>query len=421
MLNFFYRLRKNLRDTRGVSLIVTMGLTILLAVIAATATKLVLGFMRTTFQVEQANVAYSAAEGGVELALYDLAAYKDGYETAKIDDADYRVCDEEINLTATTSFSNICNSSNKYRFVNFTTDSALSGGRGFWQLFSRTLASSGRYYLPNPYFSGDKDGNLETDEWGILMKNNPISWSLLIDNYPAGAEPKDRFLHLSDSIEKKIILLAGPGWDPNEGDSDQEDLLVWTFAALDGAGNEYTLQGVIWESDFTNQDCDGNGGVDADEFCFIFDLNDDGDHSPVLPDGDPYAGEDINRNLLSRSNSIGGNSFNRVAGAEETFLYSTPQKFLTDLNTAMGDVVSANQWVSARFTINLIATLSETSRDTSVSENDSLQFKLESDEKWADEYTFIISEGFAGDVKQSIETRFRRESAIPIFSYVIFQ
>ena len=388
----------------------------MLIVIATTATNLVLGFMRTTFQVEQANVAYSAAEGGVELALYDLAAYKDGYET----DPAQLVCGSGTSLTQTSNFSDGCDRSvgDKYRFVNFTTP-ALSGGRGFWQLFSRTLASSGKYYLPNPYFSGDKDGNLESGEWGEFAKDSLISLSLLTDNNPAGIDPEDRFLHLSDFAPKKIIFDPGDGWDPNVNGNNKDELLAWTFAALDGDGTEYTLQGVIWESDFINQDCDASGGTDVDEYCFIFDLNDNNAHNPSAPDGDPYAGEDINRNLTSGSDSIGV-SFNRVAGADETFRYSTPQKFLTDLDDAMAEFDPDDQWVSARLTINLIATLSETSRDAS-SDSDSLQFKLESDEAWADEYTFIISEGFAGNVKQSIETRFCRESAIPIFSYVIFQ
>lgn len=416
MLKSFYQLRKSFRDTRGVSLIITMGLTILLVVISTTATQLVLGFMRTTFQVERANIAYSAAEGGIELALYDLANYKDGYET----DSTQSVCGSGTSLTQTNNFDDGCDSTHEYRFVNFT-DSAISGGRGFWQLFSRTLASSGKYYIPNPYFAGDKDGNLEADEWGELAKDNPISLSLLIDNNPAGAEPKDRFLYLSDSVEKKIIFDPGDGWDPDVNGNDEDELLTWTFAALDGISTEYTLQGVIWESDFLNQDCDASGVVDADDgYCFIFDLNDNTAHNPSTPDGDSYAGEDINRNLLSGSDSIGA-SFNRVSSVEETFRYSTPQKFLTDLGSAMAEFNPNDQWVSARLTINLIATLSETSRDTSASNDDSLQFKFESNEAWADEYTFIIAEGFSGNVKQSIETRFRRESAIPIFSYVIFQ
>ncbi len=420
MLSFFYQIRKNFRDTRGVSLIITLGLTIMLMAIAVTAMNLVLGFVRTTFQVEQANIAYSAAEGGVELALYDLANYKDGYET----DSTQLVCKGSVDITQTINFSDSCDGSHEYRFVNFTTDSALSGGRGFWQLFSRTLDSdptaAEKYYLPNSYFVGDKDGNLETSEWGKLTKDKPISWSLLIDDDPAGAEPKDRFLYLSDTDEKKITILTGPGWDPNMNGNTEDELLTWTFAALNGAGNECTLQGVIWESDFTNQDCDDSGVTDADEYCFIFDLNDNAAHNPSVPDGDPYAGEDINRNLPSGNNSIGA-SFNRVSSVGETFRYATPQKFLTDLNSAMAEFNPNDQWVSVRLTINLIATLSETSRDTLVSENDSLQFRLESDEVWADEHTFIISEGFSGLVKQTIETRFSRGSAIPIFSYVIFQ
>ena len=67
MSDFFYRLRQDFRETRGVSLIVVFGLTIVLVTIATGVTQMILGFMRTTKQVELANVAYSAAEGGIEM------------------------------------------------------------------------------------------------------------------------------------------------------------------------------------------------------------------------------------------------------------------------------------------------------------------------------------------------------------------
>ncbi len=434
LLNFFYRLRQNFRDTRGVSLIITLGLTMMLIMVATGVTKLVLGFMQTTKQGEQANVAYLAAEGGIEMALYDLAAYEDGYETVK-DDANYKVCDSDVSLSVDENFTKECNDTNPYRFMNFTGTNSdgvdLSGGRGFWRLFARTLVSNGKYHIPNPYFAGNKDGILDVDEWGTLTKGNPTSWSLLVDDNPGEADPADRFLYLLDTEEKSIVFNPGEDWSPDDNCVDIDDnslcdgngmatdgderLLIWTLSALDGGGNEFTLQGVVWESDF-NGDCDGDGTVDADEHCFIFDLNDNADHIPDGLVGDAYAGEDINNNLTS--NNSGAGALNRVSGVLETFNYATPFEFIEDLNTAMNDnIVPSNQWTSARLTINLIATLSEASGVAS----NSLSYKLDSDEVWADGHTYIISEGFAGDVKQTIETRFRRGLAIPIFSYVIFQ
>ena len=75
------------------------------------------------------------------------------------------------------------------------------------------------------------------------------------------------------------------------------------------------------------------------------------------------------------------------------------------------------RWHDARLSINLIGTLAETSGVTS----NSLRYKVVSDEEISDEYTYIVSEGFAGTVKQTIEMRFRRQATIPIFSYAIFQ
>jgi len=423
MLNLLHRFRKNLRDTRGVSLLVTLGLTMVLVVIASSATKLVLGFMRTTKQVERANIAYSIAEGGVEMALYDLANYKDGYQTNSVE----TVCGGSVNVNQTTSFGASCSSSVPYRFVDFTGKNVtpnrndLSGGRGFWRLFSRTLDSGGKYFIPNPYFVGDKDGNLGIGEWGEFTKSNSIGLSLLIDNQPSETLPNSRFLALSESTDKKIIFDPGAGWSPGENGNSKDEIFTWTFSALDGAGNEFSLQGVVWESDFNNS-CDGGGGFGD---CFVFDFNESA--TPSASDGSPFAGEDINKNI-DESSAPGlcpgaldcVSALNRISVVSESFNLNTPKEFLEELNNSMRKSTN-EQWVSARLTINLIATLAETSRDLSVGSSNALRFKLESDEVWADEYTYIISEGFSGDVKQTIETRFRRESVIPIFSYVIFQ
>ncbi|MFH0834082.1 MAG: hypothetical protein V2A63_01685 [Patescibacteria group bacterium] len=407
MSDFFSRFRRNFCDRRGVSLLVVVGLTMVLLLSATIVTKLILGFIKTTTQVEHANIAYSAAESGVELALYDLDGYKDGYQN----DPNQLVCGSTINLDATSNFAGTCDATNPYRFVNFT-DSNLSGGRGFWRLFSRTLKSGDEYFIPNPYFFGNKDGELGDDEWGDLTKSRPLSLSLLIDQDPSAPDSKDRFVSLSDTSAKKIIFDPGVNWDPawTGATKINDELFTWTFSAIDGYGEEHTLQGVAWESDF-DDDC-GNGRSN----CFIFDLNDSDAHNPAAPDGDVYAGEDINQNLSEAETSIGA-SFNRVSSVEENFRYATPHEYLVDLYDAMTEVDASKQWTSARLTVNLIATLSEASGVPS----NSLKYKLESDEPWADEYTYIVSEGFAGGVKQTIETRFRRESAIPIFSYVIFQ
>ncbi|MFH0776638.1 MAG: hypothetical protein V1936_03440 [Patescibacteria group bacterium] len=405
MPKFLSRFRSNLRDQRGVSLMVVFGMTLVLVLVATGVTKLILAFMETTYQVERANVAYASAESGVEMALYDLAAYQDGYQT----DSSQIVCGSGIDLNQSNNFNVVCDADNPYRFVNLT-GSENSGGRGFWRLFARTLPSSSEYLVPNPYFTGDKDGNLSASEWGNLTKGQPISLSLLTDSSPSQTDPRDRFTYLSDSLDKKIIFDPGPSWNPNYNSNDADELFTWTLSALDGEGGEHTLQGVAWESDFT-QDCG-----DGRRTCLIFDLNDSTSHNPAAPDGDVYAGEDINQNLPSGRESI-GTSFNRVSAVEETFRYATPQEFIEDLDTAMHSINADEQWVSVRLTINLITTLSETSGVPS----NALKFKLVSDEPWSDEYTRIVSEGFAGDVKQTIEMRFRRESAIPIFSYVIFQ
>ncbi|MFA6458584.1 MAG: pilus assembly PilX N-terminal domain-containing protein [Patescibacteria group bacterium] len=430
MSNLFHSFRKNFRDTRGVSLLVVFGLTVVLILISGTVTKLVLGFIQTTAQVERANKAFFAAESGIELALYDLMAYKDGYQT----DSSQLVCDDQLDLNSNdNSGLAACDNDHQYRFVDFAdepivlldtdaSDDDLSGARGFWRIFARTLKNvSNEYLIPNPYFAGNKDGVLTSDEWGELTKRQPLNLSLLTDANPnqiSQPEPQLRFDWVSDVSNTKIIFDPGPDWAPNFNGNDQDELFIWTFSAIDGNSIEHTLQGVAWESDITNQDCDDSGVIDANEFCFIFDL----DTSSVLlgADGDVYAGEDISQTLLSPQKMSDLTDLNRVSAVEESFSYATPKDYLTKLGEGMNGIETAfdnPQWRSAQLTISLIATLSETSGIPT----NSLRYKLVSDESWSDEYNYIVSQGFAGDVKQTIETRFRRASAIPIFSYVIFQ
>ncbi|MFH1375365.1 MAG: hypothetical protein ABIH35_01705 [Patescibacteria group bacterium] len=406
----------SLRDTRGVSLLIVIGLTAMILMLATGAVRLVVAFMQTAHQVERANVAYEAAEAGIELALYDLVAYRDGYEV----DPNQSVCGNSTSVTRTSNFAANCNSANKYRFINFTGQDTgtldLSEGRGFWRLFARTLQSragvADDYVIPNPYFAGNKDGELLAAEWGELTKAQPISLSLLTDSGDiTEPEPAVRFSYLDPAVPKSIVFDPGIDWNPNQGASGSEELMTWTFSAIDGNGEEYTLQGVVRESDFV-ADC-GDGRNE----CFLFDIGDNGIPVPNTPNGDVFAGEDINKNLGSAFTSNPGDShFNRVSGVAEGFRYATPYGFIEDLNNAMGGALN-EQWHDARMTINLIGTLAETSNVAS----NSLDYKLVSDEVWADEYTYIISEGFAGLIKQTIETRFLRESTIPIFSYVIFQ
>lgn len=408
----FFNHKSRLGNQQGVSLIIVMTLTMLLLALAAGAVKLVLTFMRTTSQVQEANAAYFAAEGGVEMALYDLSAYKDGYQT----DPNQSVCGAAVNFTATTNFNGTCSATNNYRFANFARNDfsnfhALSLGRGFWRLFSRTLPSQsgGEYVIPNPYFVGDKNGILSASERGNLTKSQSFGVSLLKDNGDLTAtEIHNRFTPVADGVAQALLLDSGPDWNPSDGASDEEALLTWTLSAIDANGEEHTLQGVVNEADF-NDNCG-----DSRNTCFILNLNDDSP-SPDAFDSNPLVGEDINRNLPSSQLSHTGD-YNRVSGVREEYQWSTPAGFITDLNDSLNSAVIPD-WGDAWLSVSLIGTLSETSGVPS----NSFNYEFTSDQQWSDEYTYIVSEGFAGTIKQTIETRFRRGAAIPIFSYVIFQ
>lgn len=438
-------LLKSLNSERGASLIVTLGLMLTLLILAAGVAKLVQIFMLTTGQVERANIAYFAAEAGVEQALYDSTAYRDGYEI----DPKRNVCDTDPaskqlfrNLSLSTAlddYTGRCSESLPYRFANFTpgadTTTQLSGGRGFWRIFSRTMQdkTTGKHTVPNPYFAENdaaaqsKDGTLDLTEWGTLTKERPFSISLMSDGGDlALLDPKDRFTYLSDAgTESQIVVFVDPAevaaWSPSDSartapsgrTSSDEDVFAWTLSAVDGLGEEYTLQGVVWESDFT--DCNASGVVESGGAypCFVLDLR----QSTVsaLGTGHPLAGEDINKNLVYSTSRLA--AFNRVSAITEDFDQATPADFVKEMNDRLTGSDTSRRWRNVRLTLSLIGTLSETSGLPS----DSLRYRMTSVEQLPDEYIYIVSEGFAGAVKQTIETRFRRQATIPVFSYVIFQ
>ncbi len=434
MLNF---LPHSIRSTKGASLIVTLGLVLVLALLAGGVATMVGAFTQLTGQSARANIAYFAAEGGIEQALYDLTAYKDGY----VANPTQNICGPapetvdifDLNL----KYNNLCTGANIYRLTDFS-DSTISAEerRSFWQVFSRTLQDQliNKYTIPNPFFTtnsnpvASKDGILQESEWGRLTKSRPLSFSLMIDGGDPGlTDPAQRFTYLPfDTTTKKIIFFIDPaetwtpanytaGMPPHGRSYSQEDVFSWTLSAIDGNSDEYTLQGVVWESDF--QTCDVAGYATGGSYtCFVLDLTDTNISNGPLNLGHPLAGEDINKNLLYSVEVPNG--FNRVAAITENYKRATMPDYLKEMNERLVGTYSVNdRWRDVRLTINLIGTLSETSGLAS----DSLRYKMLSAKELADEYVYIVSEGFAGTVKQTIETRFRRQATIPIFQYVIVQ
>lgn len=412
------KLRLITRDTRGVSVMVATSLMLIMLLLGAAALKLVLSFTHSASRAQQANAAFFAAEGGVEQALYEISLRQDGYEFNSED-----ACDATVNLNQTAPFSKTCNTGNRYRFLGFTSP-GLSHARAFWRLFARTQPSlqggtTATHIIPNPYFVGNKDGKLDiansngTNEWGVLSKNRPLALALQRDD--------GNGLTKIGNVQGNVIFMLDPkekiNWSPANNGGEQP-LLTWILSAVDENNVEYTLQGVIREDDFDS--CDDYGwssDVSSDEknqVCFQLPLaNDAGNPNSEL--GSPLTGQDINGNIPPDNTTDG---FNRVAGVKENYKWNSIQDFMSEFNSEAG-------WHNGRLSISLVGTLAETS---GISSN-TLRYKVVASKVndgpitvgLPDEYTYIVSEGFAGPVKQTIETRFRRQTTLPIFSYVIFQ
>lgn len=393
-----------LKTNQGIALITVLGLLFFIITLAVLSVQAILTLGRDVERVERANSAYFAAEAGVELALYDLAAYRDGYQTDKNENA--KICGDTIDLLQQENFTATCNEANPYRFVNFTS-SELSGARAFWQIFARSPQDldSGEYVLPNPLFIGDKDGKLTSAEAAQLSKNKPLQLSLLLDENPLADYPNERYYWLQSAAEPKITFTLAASFDPDYNGNSNDPLIIWTLSAINLNGEEFTLQGIIAEADFEKSE---------NEYTFIFDLS---DTSALVNSstGHPLIGEDINNNLTA-STLVDG--FNRIAGQVENFPAALSNDFLRELEIALENTTDpTQQWSSAELSLSLIATLAETSDIPS----NVLHYAISSETELADPLNYIVAEGFARNIKKSLVTQFQRAATLPIFSYAVFQ
>lgn len=71
-------------NNKGVSLALTIGLFLMLIIIATTVNELVIRALRASHQIEASDKAYFAAEAGIEDALYELSLQDAGYETSDL-------------------------------------------------------------------------------------------------------------------------------------------------------------------------------------------------------------------------------------------------------------------------------------------------------------------------------------------------
>jgi hypothetical protein len=84
---------KQLKNSKGVSLPIVIGLVSLLMIASVAANELIMRALRSAQQIEASDKAYFAAEAGVEDALYELSEHFAGYETPNLTNANVRTVD----------------------------------------------------------------------------------------------------------------------------------------------------------------------------------------------------------------------------------------------------------------------------------------------------------------------------------------
>ena len=83
-------IKKIINHSKGVSLPLVVGLVAVLMVASISANEMIIRTLHSANQVESADRAYFAAEGGIEDALYELTAHFAGYETPSLGEKNSR-------------------------------------------------------------------------------------------------------------------------------------------------------------------------------------------------------------------------------------------------------------------------------------------------------------------------------------------
>ena len=432
--SYFSAVASRVRDTSGISIFVALSIALVLTLIGAGVLSSVLGFQRTTIDIRQANAAYFAAEGGVELALLTLKKNNAGFTYT---DGDTSCTGAAVPGTA----SGTCTDDALFRLVDFSdTEKALhSGSESFWRIYTRSpwftsppfsnnsfINDEPTSVSPNPFFIGNRDAalNFAEDEYGTIS----LFKQLVLPLSTEAPNGEYNFIDI-DSLSLGGVFLFFPsqyGFDDSSASqllpfgraADDEDLMLWTLSGV--SENEgYTVQGVIRESDFSENACDLQNGDnpldftadDEEEHCFFFDF------SAVGSEGGAFAGEDISRTVVDAT--INGQ--NRLAGGiTETFRMAGPGDFFDKLSTG-STTPDAATVQNPRLTLELVNRLDDTSDVSTQSIGYVVIYQSPEEQPSASDFDYIVSEGFSGRVKQTLEVTFDRGKTLSIFSKVLTQ
>ncbi len=345
-----------LGSQEGASLVIALGVTTLLVIMALGVNKALISSLRGAGKIEGASAAYFTAEAGLEEALYDIAVHDSGYEV-----------DPLIHGT--------------YSEVNFDQNAS----RAAWKIKSLPAANppgSNIYIIPEP-----GEGNASNKDYNIINLSNPLSLSLFVDIALPGSLASnlqkvtpntfDLYLQIPDGFRNDLANLEVD----NDGDGlfEEDDLPYTVDNDGDSLIDEDPINDAVVNWSVT--------GVDSSGGQLIL--------RPVFISPAEITEREIHKNMITAlfEENTGGEYKSSLTGA---FI---PKSFRDFVGSVVENPV---------FKVSVIANLLDSSQNKIPYLEYKIVYRVNSGSlPIPNPQMQIISDGFAGNFKQSVEAKIK--------------
>lgn len=405
-------------------MIVAIGISSLILVVAIGAASIILGAFRSTVRVEAKNAAYFVAEGGVELALYDISKHGSGYE---VDPGDK---DNESSDSDDGAYSYIGQAGVVYDEDADVESELVNRASGWWEVKSLsgevTDGTNVWYQIPRP---GEGTAG-ENSDWNKINLNTSASIDLHRDISDPGDPVLWEHFHeigstMEDALEVRLRLpegtseldTTGDGVVPNDGYVEFDPTIVgWIFSGYDAEVGE-DFRRFFFANDSLDQSGGRNKRQPWNTEITASKLN---NHYKNLTD---HIGEEGDGEYTAFDLSVYGlNTFEEgrcpTRGVEAGGCPMYVEDF-TALNSFFYDLDPITTFQNLKLSqIGNMFTV-----DGEAVEH--LEYQIVSKGQIPDAYVTIISEGVAGQYpylyRQHIETKVRQNSTVPVFDFVFLE
>lgn len=419
------------KQNRGSSMLIAIGLGALLILIVIGAIGLVLSALKSTQRIESRNIAYFVAEGGVELALYDIGRHGTGYEISSggyesnwqdAEDGEYSHIEKDHAVLAS-----LLPSEDKYK-VQLPEDV-----QAWWGIRSLTkMESANRYVIP-ARGEGTAGENCDLiDDWQT-DDAHPCNWNKM---------------NIVSSVNVSLYRDPNDPTEPFEATerSDYQHLKQISGVNLDKDSLRFYLR-IPEQYDYLKVEDEKELTGDETVVGWFFSGQDSIDRSNQLFYADSSFNKSASKNYRSDCNSeITASLLNN---ARDGAIFSSADfegdggaldfgLDLHGLNTYKegGDKCSDSQYdalysffggeegIATEFQ-NLRVSLVSNIQDEDDKNVDNLEYQIISDRQIPDVYITIDAEGFVGTYpqvfRQHIQLRVKQNSSAPVYDFAFIE